>query len=101
VAEMHYLKLKDSIKFMTVYPMVVDTRLITDVAGHCVYKHRFHPMITTDDVANAVVNGVLTNQRFVFVPWDAKLMPWLSLTLPLKAQRYISDFMGMGFVSKK
>jgi len=38
-AELHYMK-EDHIQLTTVYPMVVNTKLVSDISHRCAYKHR-------------------------------------------------------------
>jgi len=99
-AELRYSK-APFIKITTVYPMAANTRLVTDVADRAVYRDRFNPLLTAEEVAHTVVEGVVRDERYIFIPKQMKFVVTTGVLLPKKAKVMLGQFVGAGFSEKK
>jgi all-trans-retinol dehydrogenase (NAD+) len=98
-SELHHLQ-ADYIHLTTVYPMAVDTRLVSDIAQHAQWRGRFNPLLTVDLVASTIVNGFLFNQREVFIPDHLKNVDFWTSVLTRKGKRMVADFIDAGFTQR-
>ncbi|XP_013408959.1 17-beta-hydroxysteroid dehydrogenase 13-like, partial [Lingula anatina] len=77
---------KTQIKTTTVFPMFVDTGLVTGI------DQRFEKQLTPQQVAKATVSGVLRNRLHVFVPRKCDFTARLKMFLPTKVINLLIDF---------
>lgn len=100
-AELHSLHADGYIQLTTIYPMAVDTRLVSDLAQHATWRGRFNPLLTVEVVAAAIVDGLLFNRREVFIPDHFKNVDFWTSVLTRKGKQMINDFIDAGFTLKK
>jgi len=98
--ELAYMK-TSHIKLTTVFPMGANTRLVTDAADHSEYRTRFMPMLTAEEVAQAIVEGVVKGRRYVHIPDHMKNAGAMKMILPKKGQRLLAQFVDVGFRERK
>jgi len=99
-AELAYMK-TFHIKQTTVFPMGANTRLVTDTYGHSEYRDKFVPLLTAEEVAEAIVHGVIKGQRYVHIPNHMKYTGFLNAILTAKAKWLMANFMDVGFRERK
>jgi len=86
----------DQIKFTTIYPTAVKTRLINGIRFAFRFPS-FTPFLESSYVAERIVRGLRSNTERVYVPSYMPIYFFLEYFLPTKAQRALTDFMMYDF----
>ncbi|KAM6441084.1 estradiol 17-beta-dehydrogenase 11 [Liasis olivaceus] len=93
--ELHALG-KDGIKTTCFCPTFVNTGFIKNP------QMRLMPILKPDEVASKLMDGILCNQKMIFIPSSIKMSPLLSLILPERALVAFDKLMEVKFdINKK
>lgn len=92
-AELSALQMS-GIKTTCLCPVFVDTGFVKNPST------RFAPVLTPEDVAKALVDGILINKKMIYIPPTVAMSGVLDLFLPERAMKAFSKFQAVKFDAK-